>query len=428
VNEGRWGLLLLLVLVLALYGHGALRAAAQQGPRKSPAERYIEFAIAACDAVEADIPRLTRVGEVMARRSVNGGMIRALSGSHPLTSELTGRAGGMIHMGVRGRWQEGRDDSAANDMVMAGFGQQPETRVLDQLRRRKQRGCYIVGFGPAHALKPEDLALCDEFFDNGVEDEWLADLRGGVLIDVLNAWALTAEHVGALTRLGKMPPMYISTLCEEGPAWAEKYRGRMQFHDDIVVPPVPPGELARRYVAAIRELLVKLRDNELADLRRAAELISAELAQGRKTPVLYIGHMCPHYVGKGKDGVWAEGLFMYWGNPAALDRFREQARPGTLVFRLGYLGLHRDLASLYSETGLRVILATGENTRPEWQPDDEFLQGLAVEIDMGYKMGDAAVTIEGYPIRVFPPSGVLQLVTYEAVNAEVLSRVPAPAP
>jgi len=75
-----------------------------------------------------------------------------------------------------------------------------------------------------------------------------------------------------------------------------------------------------------------------------------------------------------------------------------------------------------------VILATGENTRPEWQPDDEFLQGLAVEIDMGYKMGDAAVTIEGYPIRVFPPSGVLQLVTYEAVNAEVLSRVPAPAP
>jgi hypothetical protein len=329
----------------------------------------------------------------------------------------------MMHMGLGRSWKKDRTESEmVNDMVMAGFGHKPGTRVLDQLRQLKQRGCYIVGFGPAHALKPEELALCDAFFDNGVDDEWLADLRGGVLIDVLNAWALTGEHVGALTRVGKMPPMYISVLCEEGQAWSDKYLRKMQFHDDIVVPPVPPGELARRYIAAIRELLVKLRTDELADLRLASDLISAELAEGRKTPVLHIGHMCPYYVGKGKDSVWADGSFMYWGNPAAFERFREQAQPGALVFRLGYLGLHRDLASLYNETGQRVILAMGENTRPEWQPSDEFRESLVAEIDMGYRMGDAAVSIEGYPIRVFPPSGVAQLVTYEAINADVLSR------
>lgn len=426
MSEGRW-VVLSLVVFLAISGCSALRTAAQTRPEKSPAERYIDFAIAACDKVEANIPRLTRVGEVMAQRDLNGGTIGAVSGGHPLADEVTGRAGGMMHMGFGRSWQKDRSESKmVNDMVMAGFGQQPETRVLDQLRQLKQRGCYVVGFGPGHALKPEDLALCDEFFDNGVDDEWLTDLRGGVLIDVLNAWALTAEHVGALTRAGKMPPMYISGLCEEGPAWSDRYLGKMQFHDDVVVPPVAPGELARRYIVAIRELLVNLRKNELADLRLASDLISGELAQGRKTLVLHIGHMCPYYVGTGKDGVWADGSFMYWGDPAAVDRFRKQAQPGALVFRLGYLGLHRDLASLYSETGQRVILAMGENTRPEWQLSDEFRQSLLVEIDMGYKMGDAVVSIEGYPIRVFPPSGVIQLVTYEAINAEVLSRAPKP--
>lgn len=332
-----------------------------------------------------------------------------------------------MHMGFGRSWKKERTESEmANDMVMAGLGEQPEPRVLDRLRQLKQRGCYVVGFGPQHVLKPEDLALCDEFFDNGVDDEWLTDLRGGVLVDVLNAWALTAEHVAALTRQAKMPPMYISGICEDGPAWSARYLGKMQFHDDIVVPPVPAGVLARRYIARIRELLVNLRKNELADLRLASDLITEELAQGRKTLVLHIGHMCPHYVGRGKDSVWAEGSFMWWGDPAALEEFRKQAQPGTLVFRLGYLGLHQNLSSLYSETGQRVILAMGENTREEWQLTDEFRKSLLVEIDMGYKMGDAAVSIEGYPIRVFPPSGVIQLVIYEAINAQVLSGAPKP--
>jgi len=42
---------------------------------------------------------------------------------------------------------------------------------------------------------------------------------------------------------------------------------------------------------------------------------------------------------------------------------------------------------------------------------------------MGYPFGDACVEIKGYPFKVFAPSGVMQLVSYEAINVEVLSRL-----
>ena len=45
---------------------------------------------------------------------------------------------------------------------------------------------------------------------------------------------------------------------------------------------------------------------------------------------------------------------------------------------------------------------------------------------MGWEFGDACVTIKGYPIKLFPPSGVMQLVAYEAVNVEVLARLVEP--
>jgi hypothetical protein len=86
---------------------------------------------------------------------------------------------------------------------------------------------------------------------------------------------------------------------------------------------------------------------------------------------------------------------------------------------LGSMGLHRDLAEIFRRKKHRVMLITAENTRREFQATE----GFAVRIDTGYAMGDACVTIEGYPVRLIPPSGVMQVTTYEAVNVEVLGRL-----
>lgn len=89
------------------------------------------------------------------------------------------------------------------------------------------------------------------------------------------------------------------------------------------------------------------------------------------------------------------------------------------MLRLGYTGMHRDVANLLKSKKHRVIHITAENPRPEFQPPPD----LPVTIDMGYAFGDACVPVEGYPLLLFPPSGVMQIVAYEAVNVEVLARL-----
>ena len=67
----------------------------------------------------------------------------------------------------------------------------------------------------------------------------------------------------------------------------------------------------------------------------------------------------------------------------------------------------------------RVMLITGENPRTEWAVPD-FCEPRA---DTGAAFGDACVSVEGYPIRILPPSGVMQIAAYETLNAEVLERL-----
>jgi hypothetical protein len=41
-------------------------------------------------------------------------------------------------------------------------------------------------------------------------------------------------------------------------------------------------------------------------------------------------------------------------------------------------------------------------------------------LDLGLAFGDACVPIEGYPIALFPPSGIVKAAAYECLNLEVL--------
>lgn len=39
--------------------------------------------------------------------------------------------------------------------------------------------------------------------------------------------------------------------------------------------------------------------------------------------------------------------------------------------------------------------------------------------DLGFTFGDACVSLDGYPIPILPPGGVMQIAAYEAINADV---------
>ncbi len=80
--------------------------------------------------------------------------------------------------------------------------------------------------------------------------------------------------------------------------------------------------------------------------------------------------------------------------------------------------LHHNLAHNHD----RFRGGEGQIERRDYRPSKEML----TVIDTGWDFGDACVQIAGYPIRVFPPSGVMQIVAYESVNVEVLTRLASP--
>ena len=423
------------MLVLLSVVVGRLTGAGAAGENVGPAEEYLEASVSVPDRVAKHMARLSATGELMAARHLEGGMIRFLRTGHPLPSELKGRSGGIMHVGSGRCWtQERTPEQKSKDMLLVGLDPaRLRQGSLDQMRKAGENGVYIVGFGPREAPQIADhVALCDEFFDNGFgSDDRVAGLsaggragRLGVVIDVLHAWALTAEHVAALTREGKMPIMAKSFTWEDGREWwGHYYKKGEAFHGDIEVPPVKKGKLGSAYLERLRGLLAGLGERETADIRRAAELIVDQVEGGKKVAVSYVGHMPMHYVGQGADEVWVKPFYMWYGGKPTIAKFRNYAAPDDVTFRLGYAGLHENLSRLFVETDQRLILTSGENIREKWQPPEALRARVVVDIDMGWRMGDACVELPGYPFKLFPPSGITQYAVYQAVSTGVLERL-----
>ena len=55
--------------------------------------------------------------------------------------------------------------------------------------------------------------------------------------------------------------------------------------------------------------------------------------------------------------------------------------------------------------------------------DSQIPADLPLYIDMEWAYGDASTPIEGYPLKAFPPSGIMQDLAFEAINLEVLAEL-----
>ena len=214
-----------------------------------------------------------------------------------------------------------------------------------------------------------------------------------------------------------MPVMLKSGMTLDGGAWNERYANVGAFHDDVSVPPVAAGELGRRYLERIRYMLARLHSTELPKLEKIAETIAAELRAGKKTVVAAMGHMGMNFIGRFDDGRWAANHEVSDGLESQMTSY-EKTPDGALVLRLGYVGLHRDLDALFRRKGQRVMLIAAENPRPEFAVPESY----EPHVDYGFAFGDACVALEGYPISILPPSGVMQVAAYEAINVAVQQR------
>lgn len=203
----------------------------------------------------------------------------------------------------------------------------------------------------------------------------------------------------------------------DGHTWAEDH-AKMKFHSDVKIAPISPGRIGRAFLKEMKANIDRFEASQTGHIATAAKLISDELTQGRKTPVAYMGHAPWTYVGKYEDTAWETNYDISYGEEA-WNKFASEMPENGLVVRLGYTGLPPEEVAAYAKKDLRVVLITTVNPNPKWAvPATEPLF-----IDMGWAYGDAAVTIPGYPIRILPPSGIMQLVAYEGINVEVLGKL-----
>ena len=397
-------------------------------PEPSAASQYLDALKVKLDETAARVPEITKLAERIAERHERGGLIGFPWLGTTLEQELIGRAGGLMHAGFDRAWKPERTaEERANDVVIYAWDDAPREGDLKRMQDDKAKGLFILGFGPrrAAALAPH-VAACDAWIDTGTgDDDRVIALKDGRrtgktnhFTNAVNGWVFIAEFVSALTRHGKMPTMWKANVVIESRAWTDRYFGKMQFHDDFKVPPVPPGELAGRYLDRIRYLTERLQRTELPDIRAFAADIAAELRAGRKTTVASSGHMAMSWIGRWDDAAWAVNHEIHDNVESQMQSFAKDTPDGGLVLRLDAHGLHRSVHELFARKKQRVLLITAENPRPEYAVPASCTR----QADMGYAFGDACVWLEGYPIPILPPSGVMQIAAYESLSAEVLAK------
>ena len=393
-------------------------------PKPGAAERYLDWAESVTYDIEKNIDDFAKTAEIMAERHLRGGLIGFPFISQALAQDLWGRSGGLMHIGFSRGWKENRNDAEkSNDVGIVAYQTAPGENDLAKLKEFKQLGGYLIGFGPRSIaeLKPV-IKLCDRWFDTKLPaDDRMVSLpggkragRGNLTVNALAGWTLIAEFVGALTRKGKMPTMWKSYSYDDGRAWGDRYFRKKQFHDDFEVPSLKPGELGRRYLKQIRYPIRRIR-SQGDKLRQAAKLVNKEIDAKKFVHVAWQGHMPMIYLGKGDDAGWAKAIEFHPFLKQQVENNRKTVADGALVLSLGYHGIDPIMSKLWRKKNQRVIHLAGGHPDDAWQPGEE----LELFIDLGFAFGDSCVGVDGYPLCLFAPSGVAQLVAYEAIQTEM---------
>ena len=381
------------------------------------------------DKLETSLPEMTRSADVAAERLLAGGNLYA-AGREPFVIESYTRAGGMMMLERYG------DESvlSEHDVILVGAWKSDDEVALAVCRRAKDAGAYVVLFAPAfkapHAALRE---MCDMHVVNFSapdtpmvaigEKQWALPMSR--LANVTALWTYTAELVSALTRRGKMPVMWQSSVLPGGRERNGRYHGaadrsKRRFHEDMTVKPQPAGLLGGRYIDAVRRQVMGLRGPVLEQLADAAGQMAECVRNGGSVHVQSVSHFTTYELMSEPVPAWIKAVYE-WRLKGLVkpEQLVENMKPGDIFFLLGYykVAVDHKLSTGYVEAvrkaGAKSILALCHAPiAPLDGPQPDML------IDAQWEYGDAAVSISGYDVKILPSSGVLQTVVFWTVVAE----------
>ena len=398
---------------------------------RCPAGRYLDLVGGRMRAIRRDLPALVDLGEKMAAPMLRGGRFFIPTVARFWPSEFGGRAGGFMGM----------------------------TRLPDVNPTRKTDVAYIALPDPARWKPAEDKALMAllrsraQVFVNGRREELdvlgsaagrVAAFTGGAPADeglyalgdrqplaglrhfdqFVRGWMAAGEFVGACTRGGKMPTVYMSVWLEGAlarNATFVEHRNLSEpwfvpfFHRDVYIPPLEPGYAGGAFLDIAEGHLNTLRA-QLPLLAKAGQWMAEARAAKRRIWTVAVGHSYPAILELPEDGSYP----IEWGHSYSDLR---KALPGNLkagdvVLHMGYAPVNVATIASILKRGIRLI-HTSPYGRPASLPDHKNL----LWFDLPWRPADASVDVPGYSVRILPMSSTCHTMAYFAMVSEMAERL-----
>jgi uncharacterized phosphosugar-binding protein len=378
------------------------------------------------DEIERDLPHITHSAEAAARVHVEGGPV-AISGDASFIYEGFGRSGGLMSLGAF----SGRPDTRIR---LIGYVDEPHYSGKGPKPDRDSDNLLVIAFGRSDLLRPaiDRGAPCDFIIDshpaehNGLfqrgEGEWVVPTAQNANIAAL--WVWTGEFVAACTRLGKMPLMFESFAaggreralrlgCPE--VLTGSGSGSKELFHEEPPEPVAPGVAGRAYLRALRAILKRLQDREMANIRRAATIAAEAKDSGHVFYLFPEGHAISKQQRPCNTGYW-----VLLSNAQDLEAHPFQV--GDAVLHVGGSTVNPRLAAAARAAGATFMTSFSSCTTGREYPgraDRESLRPDELYIDQHWPFGDAVVQLRGYDITILPPSGVVGEAVVQMITAEV---------
>jgi len=415
--------------------------AGASGPEPAGAERT-SSALQGCanalihsiDRAERQLEQITAAAEVVAKRWLAGAEL-CVAGNTSFTDEAFYRAGGLI--GIR-RIYPRRTNGTARSLwwpdvprdaiILYGLhhGVEPATNIADDLRHLGSRKRTVVLFGSSQwpatrkilrycrARLPEGRVL---FIDTQLPTDTRWAARNGIRFGdaapaatAIRLWSFTCELIAACTRAGKMPGVWPSSTIPGWRKWEQKYK-QIRFHEDITVPPIGPGVLARQYLQTLREQLEAL-PASAPQVRLAATRLRS--ISPEKTVYLMVeSHLM---AGESRlprqlaNWLLIQRGWRWWPAAGTLE-------PGDAVVWLGYLHWPTKQAESARKKGAAFIGITVRGPRrPASLPEN------VIWVPATWRYPDAVVAIPDYPLKACPTSGIIQSALLWGLVGELLER------
>ena len=299
---------------------------------------------------EKNLPQITHASEIWANKVIKEGGEVYATGNFGFWRECVHRAGGIGF--IRKLTPDVVLDN--KDVVLAGFEYADETHRREILEPVLKSGATVLLFAELGAEKefnhikqsPNQLILipCEKNLDGllSTDSEKYVSLTG--MTNILHLWVTSAEFIGACTRLGHMPNIYVSVFHPRGWSINGSYFAS-RFCQDKQITPVEKGVLGKQYLDWVKKINMEIVGEN--SISTAANWIVDTLNNNHGIHETIAGHWAPQLNSNKYSSKYLNSV--------------QRVNKGDLRLALGYNYFPNNEIDKYLNEGINVIFMCTSN-------------------------------------------------------------------